>query len=217
MSNLFNAENKFFTAVNTMADAVILNILWLIGCIPLITIGTSTCAMYYTYHKVIRCKRSSVWREFWHAYKTNFKQATKLWLVFVVIFTILIGDLKLCEQFLLEEQAMGYMAYLFIRMLALAVIWFDYAIAYNARIADNFKTTMKNSAAIAFANVGRSLLVLLFTAIAAYLLWLNPIYCWFLPIIAVALINGQIERVLRKYMSEEDLEMEVEYDKSMND
>ena len=102
-------------------------------------------------------------------------------------------------------------------MLALAVIWFDYAIAYNARIADNFKTTMKNSAAIAFANVGRSLLVLLFTAIAAYLLWLNPIYCWFLPIIAVALINGQIERVLRKYMSEEDLEMEVEYDKSMND
>lgn len=43
---LFSMDGKFLETFNKITDLVTLNILWLLCCIPIITIGASTSALY---------------------------------------------------------------------------------------------------------------------------------------------------------------------------
>ena len=78
---IFNVDNKFFRALNKLVDMVILRFCWVISCIPVFTIGAASTALYDTSRRVIHHDEGYVWRGYWHAFKVNFKQATKAWLV----------------------------------------------------------------------------------------------------------------------------------------
>jgi len=77
---IFNIDNKFFRALNKLVDMVILSFCWIISCIPVFTIGAASTALYDTSRRVIHHDEGYVWRGYWHAFKVNFKQATKAWL-----------------------------------------------------------------------------------------------------------------------------------------
>lgn len=51
MREVSNSDNKWYMVINTLVDAVLLGMVWLLFCIPIITVGASTTAFYYTYHK----------------------------------------------------------------------------------------------------------------------------------------------------------------------
>ena len=74
-------DNKFFVFMGRVADLMILNILCIICCIPIITIGASVTAMYYVTLKMTRNEESYIVRSFFKSFKENFKQATVIWLV----------------------------------------------------------------------------------------------------------------------------------------
>ena len=46
MGNLFNLDSGFSKFMNRVSDLFLLNILWVICSIPIITIGASTTALY---------------------------------------------------------------------------------------------------------------------------------------------------------------------------
>ena len=77
----FNMDNKFFQFMGQLADAFILSVLWLLACIPVVTAGASTTALFYTIHKVLRRQQGYLWSVFWDSFRSNFKQSTKIWLV----------------------------------------------------------------------------------------------------------------------------------------
>ena len=56
MNSMFGPETKFFKVTNQIGNILLVSVLWLIGCIPVITIGTSTIAMYYAMVKAVRCE-----------------------------------------------------------------------------------------------------------------------------------------------------------------
>ena len=84
MDRIFNMDNKFFVFMGRVADLMILNILCIICCIPIITIGASVTAMYYVTLKMARNEESYIVRSFFKSFKENFKQATVIWLVALV-------------------------------------------------------------------------------------------------------------------------------------
>ena len=129
MAGFFNADNKLWSSVNAAVDAILLNIMWLITCIPVFTIGAATTAFYYTTHKVIRNQRSGIWREYWASFKANFKQATKTWLIFLAIFAVFYFDINICIEYLKAGEKIGMMAYFFYGLLAVVLIWFLYVFA----------------------------------------------------------------------------------------
>ena len=47
MDRFFNMDNKFFTFMSRVADLIILNILCIVCCIPIVTIGPYISAMFY--------------------------------------------------------------------------------------------------------------------------------------------------------------------------
>lgn len=81
MGDFFNVDNKFFQGLGKIIDVICLSAFWFFLCIPIVTAGAATTALYYTVNKVIRNNRSYIGREFWHAFKTNFRQSTIVWLI----------------------------------------------------------------------------------------------------------------------------------------
>ena len=47
MSDFFNWDNKFMTAMSKASDAILLGILWIACCLPIVTVGASSAAFYY--------------------------------------------------------------------------------------------------------------------------------------------------------------------------
>lgn len=62
--------------------------MWAVCCIPIFTAGASTTALYYTVQKCIKNGRGTVGSVFWQEFKENFKKATLITLILLVVLCI---------------------------------------------------------------------------------------------------------------------------------
>ena len=86
-----NPDSRIMSFLAKLGDMFILNVLYLVCCIPVITIGAATTALYYNTLKMAENRESYVWREFLRTFKENFKQATIIWMIILVIGAVLVG------------------------------------------------------------------------------------------------------------------------------
>ena len=78
MGKIFNYDNLFFRVTGRIGDLFILNLMWLIGCLPVITIGTSTLALYTVVERMQNGEEGYLCRDFWKAYKKHLKRGIGL-------------------------------------------------------------------------------------------------------------------------------------------
>ena len=83
MENLLSVDGALIRILTKLGNLILLNVLWIIGCIPLITIGTSTTAFYYAVVKTVRRERSYPAKEFWQSYKKNLLRGSLVTLIFL--------------------------------------------------------------------------------------------------------------------------------------
>ena len=74
--------------VQTICDLILLNILWLICSLPIITIGASTAALHSVVRKMAACEYYTVWSGFWHGFHENWKQGTAAALILGLVLGI---------------------------------------------------------------------------------------------------------------------------------
>ena len=80
----FSYDSKFGQLFLKLSYGCCLNILWLICCLPVVTIGASTTALYYTSFKIAKDEGSFITTMFFRSFRQNFKQATIIWLIMLV-------------------------------------------------------------------------------------------------------------------------------------
>ena len=73
MGNFFSTDGPLFEGMAYIINIIYVSVLWILFSIPIITIGASSTALYYTVTKVIRHGRSYIFREFWQSFKSNLK------------------------------------------------------------------------------------------------------------------------------------------------
>ncbi len=78
--------------ISTIADLVILDLLFILCSIPIFTIGAAYSAKYYVAMKKIRGEDSGTIVPFFKAFKQNFKQSTVVWLIMVAVIALIIVD-----------------------------------------------------------------------------------------------------------------------------
>ena len=64
MNDFFDLDAPLFRFLTRVADMVILSLLWLIGSLPLFTLGISSTALYYAVNKSLIENRGTVSEEF---------------------------------------------------------------------------------------------------------------------------------------------------------
>lgn len=89
----FDLDSPLMQILNKMADLLWLNILTMICCIPIVTAGASLTAMHYMALKIVRNEECYITRGFFKSFKENFKQATIIWMLLLLIALIIIGDI----------------------------------------------------------------------------------------------------------------------------
>lgn len=93
MGRFFNIDSPIMAGLNKLADLIWLNILTFICCIPIITVGASITALNYVALKMVRNEEGYVTKAYFKSFKQNFKQATIIWLIMLLVAAIIIGDL----------------------------------------------------------------------------------------------------------------------------
>ena len=86
---IFGYDGKYVKVIDKIFNTIVLSLFWLIGCLPIITIGVSTTAMYYTAVKVIKKEEGYVLEEFLRSYRRNLKDGILLEILFAVVLFIL--------------------------------------------------------------------------------------------------------------------------------
>lgn len=89
MNNLLNLDGPIMRLINKIVYSVYLNILWFICCIPIVTIGASTTALFYVTLKISKNEEGNLTKAFFHSFKENFKQGTIIWLILLILGIIL--------------------------------------------------------------------------------------------------------------------------------
>ena len=206
---MFNrSKNAIFDILDRLTDTVFLSLIFLLFCLPVFTIGASMTALYYTVNKVQRHNRGYMWEEFTGAFKENFKQSTLTWLIFLLLAVILGGDLYYVLRVMPSSPLGAFLNIFFIVLLALLVIWAGYVFPYIARFRDTIPVTLKNCALIAILHAPVTLLLLLLLAGGGLLIWMFFPFAVIVPAGVAGWQRDLLEKVFRKYMSEEDRQTE---------
>ena len=92
MGNLFNLDGPVLQFINKITYSVYLNILWFICCIPIVTAGASTTALFYVTLKMVKNEEGNITKAFFRSFRANLKQGTKIWLILLFLGAILCTD-----------------------------------------------------------------------------------------------------------------------------
>lgn len=202
----FGIDNPFFGFMSRVGDILILNILFIITSIPVVTIGMSLSAMYRVTLRMARKECNYVAREYFRACREEWKKSTVIWLVLLVSGALLVFDVMVGkDMWNALNAAVG----------ALLFLWgmvFTHVFAVQARFENTVKNIFKNALYMAVRHFPYTVLMLSLNAI--------PVVCIILGSVTMALavpiyiaagfaltarINSIfLNRIFRKYAPEED-------------
>ena len=143
MGRIFDMNNKFFGFMSKVADLCILNIICVVCCIPVITAGASITAMYYVTLKMVRNEEAYILRSFFKSFKQNFKQATIINLIMLLIGVVLYVDLNVSKA--MQGGAGQIFQIIFMAFVLIYFILFLYVYPVLARFYNTIKNTIKNA------------------------------------------------------------------------
>jgi len=89
---LFDIDSPILRFMNKLFDMVLLTVIWAICCLPIFTIGAATTALYYVTMKMASDIEGYIFKDFFKAFKSNFKQATGIWMIMLAFGLTLIGS-----------------------------------------------------------------------------------------------------------------------------
>lgn len=141
-----------------IGDLIVLNLIFVISCIPVITAGTALSALYGVAMRLVRGEEPSVVREYIKAYKMNFKEATAAFAVLAAAGALLLADFRLIGMF----KGSMYLLLRFILGAALG-IWllaFQYVFAYIGRFQNGVLKSLKNALFLSVAHFPSTMILL---------------------------------------------------------
>ena len=133
----------------------LLNICYILCCLPIFTIGAATSAMYACF--LNPPTSSSVIRRFFSAFEENFKQATILWLL-VLSLILLLGSSWLL-LFVYELPVNGLVMAALVVITALLSSAVTFAFALQARYENTLFQTLKNAWVLSIGRLFSGLLM----------------------------------------------------------
>ncbi len=90
----FDYDSPLIRFLNKSADLLVLNLLFLISCVPIVTIGAAITAMYAVNLRSVRYGDGYVFQNYTKAFMGNFKQATGAWLIMLAGWVLIYIDVR---------------------------------------------------------------------------------------------------------------------------
>ena len=171
MSKLFRMDSPLMRFLTKIADLMVLNILFCVTSIPLITIGASWTALYSVTLKMVRDEEGSVSRSYFRSFRQNFRQATLLWLGVLVVLALLALDIRVLNG-MAGGTAPGLLRVGVEILALLGIMVLQYLFPSLARFEASLADTLKNACMMALAHLPKTALM---TAAVVGAVWITLI------------------------------------------
>lgn len=169
--NFFSVESPIYKFMQSLWDILKLNFMWIIFCIPIVTIGGSTIAAFSVLLRMSEDQEGNVIKDFWKAFRENWKQGILIGLLPPICFEAVFLDFQLYNA--VENGGLGilivgcFSAYIFIFCLI-------YVFPLLARYDNTVINSIKNSFRIGMKFFGRTFLLLVIIAVEVLIIFWNP-------------------------------------------
>ncbi len=167
----FSVESPIYKFMQSLWDILKLNFMWIIFCIPIVTIGGSTIAAFSVLLRMSEDQEGNVIKDFWKAFRENWKQGILIGLLPPICFEAVFLDFQLYNA--VENGGLGilivgcFSAYIFIFCLI-------YVFPLLARYDNTVINSIKNSFRIGMKFFGRTFLLLVIIAVEVLIIFWNP-------------------------------------------
>lgn len=207
MGTLFDPESWIMVKLAELGDLIILNLLYIITSIPIITLGASTTALY----AVMKASdenvySSSIFKNYFREFFRNFKKSTIILLILLIPAAVILINLYILLAGLMEDSIINYI------LCAVPIVVFIFAWNYVFPLTAKFENTVRGTFANAFilsvAHLPTTIVltVLNLLPLAVFLFFTSFFYrslvFWFLLAFAlIAKINSLLlKRVFARYI-----------------
>lgn len=145
-------DSPVMNALNKAVNLVILNLCFLLCCVPVVTAGAGLAALYSVNLKMARNEEAYIFRSYWKAFGENVKQATLCWLMVLACGAVCLWNLRVIPQLPGWTRPALY-AGTFVCG-AVCMIEFLYVFPYLARFRDRLRVCLKNALLIGGSRPG---------------------------------------------------------------
>ena len=184
-----------------LTNLLILNLYWVIGCLPILTIGASTTAAFTVTLKMTEDREEpGITRAFWSAYVKNLRHGVPLTAILLAGFYAIWLNWQCFEK--LEGNPIGFLLLAVLGVL-LIVVHFLYIFPLEARYENKLLQALSNARNIFIRYIGRTLgligtlfiQVLFFTQVSPMITYIG-LFC--MPILMIYTTSQIIMPLFRK-------------------
>ncbi|GAB2562779.1 DUF624 domain-containing protein [Gracilibacillus alcaliphilus] len=157
MASILGLDGPVYRFLMRGVELALLNILFILCSVPLLTIGAAISALYTVTLKMARGEEGSIVHGFWQAFKANFKQSTIVWGTLVIVGT------TLALNYILLPLYTGHLSVIILMGLILfsvvGAVYFVFLFPYMARYTCTIKEACGNVLKLSLANPYPTLLI----------------------------------------------------------
>lgn len=170
MGALFSPDSKFMRVMGRTADLMVLNLLFLLTSIPVFTAGAAWTALYAVSFRFGTEREGKLVRSYFRAFGENFRQATALWLIVLILGGSLVFNT--CFFYLLPG-AVRWCFVLTAGLLVLLMLLAGYLFPLLSQFGNSTLSTFKNALLFSVGYLPRSVLMAVFNLFPFALLLLD--------------------------------------------
>ena len=201
---LFDPQSGLMITMTQITDCIFLSLFWLLGCVPVVTVGASSAALYDAVYHGFRRGDQHPWKRFVTSFKMNLAASE----VPTVVHLLLLGCGGYAMVQLWNGAVAGSLSWAvfagagFVGVLALGILSVLFPLL--SRFENPVGVLLKNTLLLSLANLPRTLALGVLNAAAGYVCvrFVFPVFV--VPALAALIATVLLEPMFRPYMPSED-------------
>ena len=210
MKNLFRPDSGLMIVMTQITDCIFLSLFFLLGCVPVVTVGASFAALYDATYRGFRRGEKNTWQRFLQVFRTNWKAGILPTLVFfAVAWALGWGMIQIWNAAVAAQ--MSWMLFAGVALVAVVLVGvLSVMFPMLSRFENPVGALLKNTMVLAIANAPRALALGMLNAFSFFLCVRFVFPLFFLPSLAALVGSLLIEPMFKPYMPEESAEEAAE-------
>ena len=202
--NLLKPDSSLMITMTWITDCIFLSLFWIMGCIPVVTVGASFAALYDATYRACRQGEKNSWQRFLQVYRVNWKASIAPTVIFLAVAyglaKALIGLWNGAATGALSWMVFSGGAFVVVLVLGMLSILFPML----SRFENPLAALLKNTLLIGSAHLPRTIALGMVNGVSAFLCVRFVFPLFFLPAVAALIGSLFIEPMFKPYMPEEE-------------
>lgn len=168
----FDDSNPIWMAMGRLFDMTLLNVLWLVCCLPVFTIGPSTVAFFYAAMALARGEETYLTKDFFRSFRRDFGRNVAAGLLITLTGVFLAVDVRMAYL-----AGGGIYTFFMVFFAVLFLVWAfvaQFTFPLLAKFDNSIKNTLIRAFTLSIRHFPQTLMMLFLTVVCLWMVHLIP-------------------------------------------